>query len=70
MRRMQRKNRIYAEAYGEDPDFFQFYRSLDAYRQGLKGSNTTMVVSPDGEFFDFLKSDTGRAAPAAPAVGQ
>nr|WP_319250317.1 protease modulator HflC [uncultured Celeribacter sp.] len=64
------KNRIYAEAYGEDPDFFQFYRSLDAYRQGLKGSNTTMVVSPDGEFFDFLKSDTGRAAPAAPAAGQ
>ncbi|WP_460274649.1 protease modulator HflC [Celeribacter sp. ULVN23_4] len=53
------KNRIYADAYGADPDFFQFYRSLDAYRQGLKGSNTTMVMSPDSEFFDYLKSDQG-----------
>ncbi|MBU2891032.1 protease modulator HflC [Celeribacter halophilus] len=54
------KNRIYAEAYGEDPEFFEFYRSLDAYRAGLKGENTTMVLSPDSEFFDYLKSDTGR----------
>ncbi|WP_321362726.1 protease modulator HflC [uncultured Celeribacter sp.] len=54
------KNRIYAEAYGADPEFFEFYRSLDAYRRGLKGSNTTMVLSPDSEFFDYLKSDSGR----------
>jgi membrane protease subunit HflC len=54
------KNRIYAEAYGADPDFFEFYRSLDAYRAGLKGSNTTMVMSPDSEFFDYLKSDQGK----------
>ncbi|MBW6418205.1 protease modulator HflC [Celeribacter sp. PS-C1] len=54
------KNRIYADAYGADPEFFEFYRSLDAYRQGLKGSNTTMVLSPDSEFFDYLKSDAGR----------
>ncbi|PZX09418.1 protease modulator HflC [Celeribacter halophilus] len=54
------KNRIYADAYGEDPEFFEFYRSLDAYRAGLKGENTTMVLSPDSEFFDYLKSDTGR----------
>ncbi|WP_417254715.1 protease modulator HflC [Celeribacter sp.] len=54
------KNRIYAEAYGEDPEFFEFYRSLDAYRAGLKGENTTMVLSPDSEFFDYLKSDMGR----------
>lgn len=53
-------NRIYAEAYGADPEFFEFYRSLDAYRAGLKGENTTMVLSPDSEFFDYLKSDTGR----------
>lgn len=54
------KNRIYADAYGEDPEFFEFYRSLDAYRAGLKGENTTMVLSPDSEFFDYLKSDMGR----------
>ncbi|NIY80215.1 protease modulator HflC [Celeribacter sp. HF31] len=54
------KNKIYADAYGADPEFFEFYRSLDAYRQGLKGSNTTMVLSPDSEFFDYLKSDVGR----------
>ncbi|WP_066704322.1 protease modulator HflC [Celeribacter ethanolicus] len=54
------KNRIYAEAYGADPDFFEFYRSLDAYRAGLQGSNTTMVMSPDSEFFDYLKSDQGK----------
>ncbi|MCA0045193.1 protease modulator HflC [Celeribacter litoreus] len=54
------KNRIFAEAYGADPEFFEFYRSLDAYREGLKGSNTTMVLTPDSEFFDYLKSDAGR----------
>lgn len=54
------KNRIYADAYGADPEFFEFYRSLDAYRQGLQGNNTTMVLSPDSEFFDYLKSDAGR----------
>ncbi len=54
------KNRIFANAYGADPEFFEFYRSLDAYRQGLKGSNTTMVISPDSAFFDYLKSEEGR----------
>ncbi|MBU0642666.1 MAG: protease modulator HflC [Alphaproteobacteria bacterium] len=54
------KNRIYADAYGADPDFFEFYRSLDAYRKGLSGENTTMVISPDSEFFDYLKSNSGR----------
>ncbi len=54
------KSRIYADAYGADPDFFEFYRSLDAYRKGLSGENTTMVISPDSEFFDYLKSNSGR----------
>jgi len=54
------KNKVYAEAYGADENFFEFYRSLDAYRVGLSGSNTTMVISPDSEFFDYLKSNTGR----------
>ncbi|MEN8838795.1 MAG: protease modulator HflC [Celeribacter marinus] len=54
------RNNIFANAYGADPEFFEFYRSLNAYRESLKGSNTTMVISPDSEFFDFLKSDSGR----------
>lgn len=54
------RNNIFAQAYGADPEFFEFYRSLNAYREGLKGDNTTMVISPDSEFFDYLKSDTGK----------
>jgi membrane protease subunit HflC len=51
------RNAIYASAYGRDPEFFAFYRSLKAYERALKGSNSTMVISPDSEFFDYLKSD-------------
>ncbi|WP_417241518.1 protease modulator HflC [Celeribacter sp.] len=54
------RNNIFANAYGADPEFFEFYRSLNAYRESLKGANTTMVISPDSEFFDYLKSDNGR----------
>ena len=53
------RNRIFAEAYGQDAEFFEFYRSLSAYEQSLKGQNSTMVMSPDSEFFNYLKSDTG-----------
>jgi membrane protease subunit HflC len=45
--------RIYAKAYSQDPDFYAFVRSLEAYRKTL-GENTTLVVSPDHEFFKFL----------------
>lgn len=45
--------RIYAQAYGRDPEFYAFVRSLEAYRKTL-GENTTLVVSPDHEFFKFL----------------
>ena len=54
------RNVIFADAFGRDPEFFAFYRSLAAYEKSLKGSNSTLVISPDSEFFDFLKSDTGR----------
>lgn len=59
------RNRIFAEAYSKDPEFFEFYRSLTAYEQSLKGSNSTMVLSPDSEFFNYLRSDTGAEAGAA-----
>lgn len=51
------RNAIFAEAYGADPEFFDFYRSLNAYRTALQGNNSTMVMAPDSEFFNYLKSD-------------
>ena len=51
------RNAIFAEAFGADPEFFDFYRSLNAYRTALQGSNSTMVMAPDGEFFNYLKTD-------------
>ena len=51
------RNAIFAKAYGADPEFFDFYRSLNAYRTALQGNNSTMVMAPDSEFFNYLKSD-------------
>lgn len=46
---------IYAQSYGKDPDFFAFYRSLDAYKETFKQSGNTMVLDADSEFFKYLK---------------
>ncbi|WP_270731289.1 protease modulator HflC [Shimia sp. Alg240-R146] len=54
------RNAIFATAYGADPEFFAFYRSLNAYRGALKSGNSSIVMSPDNDFFDYLKSDQGR----------
>lgn len=54
------RNAIYAEAFGRDPEFFAFYRSMTAYENALKGQNSTLVISPDSEFFDYLKSGTAQ----------
>jgi membrane protease subunit HflC len=51
-----KRNAIFAEAFGADPEFFEFYRSLAAYRVSLKSGNSTMIMSPNSEFFDYLKS--------------
>lgn len=48
------KNRIFAEAFNQDPDFFAFYRSMDAYAASLKGDNTTVILSPDSDFFRYF----------------
>ena len=53
------RNAIFAKAYGADPEFFEFYRSINAYGNALSADSTTMVVRPDSEFFNYLKSDTG-----------
>jgi membrane protease subunit HflC len=55
------RNRILGDAYGRDPEFFEFYRSLTAYEQSMSSSNTTLVISPDSPFFKyFQKGQTGR----------
>lgn len=50
---------IYARAYGADPDFYAFYRSLNAYRSAFSGAGDMMVLKPDSEFFRFFRSQTG-----------
>lgn len=52
-----KSNAIYAEAYGKDPEFFAFTRSLTSYERALQGSNSSMVMQPDSEFFDYLGSE-------------
>ncbi|MGP6086619.1 protease modulator HflC [Antarctobacter jejuensis] len=62
------RNRIFAEAYGADPEFFAFYRSLQAYENSLKGENSTMVMTPDSQFFDYFKNEVAIGEPLSQAV--
>jgi membrane protease subunit HflC len=48
------RNNVYAEAFGKDPEFFAFTRSLTAYERALQGGNSSIVLSPDSEFFNYL----------------
>ena len=68
------RNRIFNEAFGKDPDFFAFYRSMQAYEAGLKANDTRLVISPNSDFFRYFKDPLG-ANPTAPqgsstAIGQ
>jgi modulator of FtsH protease HflC len=58
------RNRILGEAYGKDPAFFDFYKSLAEYRKSLMDGETTMILSPDSEFFRFFESDSGQSGKA------
>ncbi|MGG7517557.1 protease modulator HflC [Allorhizobium undicola] len=60
------RNRIFADAYQRDPAFFEFYRSMSAYNQALGTNGTSMVLSPNSEFFRFFNSETGTAPQPAP----
>ncbi len=53
------RNRILGEAFGQDPEFFAFYRSMEAYREAL-GEGTTMVLSPNSDFFRFFGDVSGK----------
>lgn len=54
------RNRIFADAFGRDEDFFAFYRAMQAYEAALKGEDTTLVLSPDSEFFRYFGSIDSR----------
>jgi len=50
------RNKIFADAFGQDPEFFSFYRAMQAYEKALIGGETTMILSPDSDFFKFFVS--------------
>ena len=56
------RNRIFAEAFGKDPDFFAFYRSMQAYEAGLKQNDTRLLLAPDSEFFRYFGDPAGKPA--------
>jgi len=66
------RNRVFADAFSRDPDFFEFYRSMIAYQRALaqqEGGDTTMVLSPNSEFFEFFDNAQG-TTPVAPEPDQ
>jgi membrane protease subunit HflC len=61
--------KIYADAFGQDKQFFAFYRSLQAYRDALNGKDTSFVLSPEGNFFRFFGGWTGEGTAPSTAGG-
>ncbi|MBG0801302.1 MAG: protease modulator HflC [Methylocystis silviterrae] len=59
------RNHIFAEAFGRDPDFFAFYRSMQAYESAFKPGETRFLISPRSEFFRFFSAPEASAAPSA-----
>ena len=59
------RNRLFAEAYGKDPEFFAFYRSMSAYETGLRSNDTRFLLRPDSEFFRFFANPSGHPPAAA-----
>ncbi len=63
------RNRIFADAYGRDPEFFAFHRSMQAYEVGMKAGDTRLLLSPDSEFFRYFNNASGKPpGGTAPAV--
>jgi modulator of FtsH protease HflC len=60
------RNRLFADAFNRDSEFFEFYRTMNAYKAALESDGTTMVLSPTSEFFKFFNSSKPAAAPATP----
>jgi len=55
-----RRNQIFADAFNKDPDFFAFYRSMQAYETGLKSNDTRFLLKPDSSFFRFFQGPAGK----------
>jgi membrane protease subunit HflC len=61
------QTKILGDAYGQDPDFFAFYRAMQAYRDALPADTTSVVLSPNSEFFHYFGQTPGAPAASAPA---
>ena len=61
------RNKIYAQAYSRDPEFFEFYRSMQAYERGLKAGDTRLVITPDSAFFKYFGNPSGTSNTGTPA---
>ena len=57
------RNKIFADAFGQDPEFFAFYRAMQAYEKALIGGETSLVLSPDSEFFKFFGNVKSKPTP-------
>ena len=64
------RNRIFAEAFGQDPEFFSFYRSMQAYEAGLRANDTRMLLKPDSNFFRYFGDPSGRSRDGAATTGR
>lgn len=60
------RNRIFADAFGKDPGFFSFYRSMQAYEAGLKASDTRLILRPDSDFFRYFGGPTTQPSSSNP----
>jgi modulator of FtsH protease HflC len=63
------RNRIFAEAYGRDPEFFSFYRSMQAYEAGLRSNDTRMLLTPGSDFFRYFGDPAGKSRDGDAAAG-
>ncbi len=62
------RNSIFADAYNRDPDFFAFYRSMQAYEKSMQRGDTRLVLKPDSDFFRFFVDPSGQTPPGASAA--
>ncbi len=62
------RNRIFADAFGKDPDFFGFYRSMQAYETGIRSTDTRMLIRPDSEFFRYFADPSGKLRDVSPGA--
>ncbi len=61
------RNAIFADAFGRDPDFFSFYRSMQAYETSMKAGDTKLLISPDSSFFRYFQNPVGTSSATSPA---